>query len=210
MKNLSLILIFSVAFFFSINAQFSVLFHGGINYGKTTQIGSDVQEIHRNQSIVGYFLAAAPNYQLTNLIQTGVEFQYSLEGYRTQSFGIDFSTHLHYIRVIPQVQLKVFRPLHFLIGANLGYLGSHTVKSPNVERTSIPSDFAHDKFDFGLLTGFNLNIKGVNLSLKYNYGLKSIDNISFGHQLPGPGAGIDLKNRFLQVGLGYRIDFKIL
>jgi hypothetical protein len=125
------------------------------------------------------------------------------------NFGPPAVAGLHYIRVIPELELEIFGPVSVFGGLNLGYLAVESVVD---KETSISLgenlDFTKST-DVGVLGGVNINIAGLNLSLKYNYGLRDINSLKWTDHDGWIVDNIAFKNRFLQIGIGYRIDFKI-
>jgi hypothetical protein len=209
MKRLFFFFLLSMFFCSSINAQFSLLLEGGANYGKTTFTGAKIPFIIENENILGYYFMIAPYYQVHERVEVGLGLQYSREGYRFDALGDRHAMHLHYAKVIPELRLKVLGPIGILAGINIGYLTAEKFKEgENALFMPVTLFLRHNEFDFGLLAGLNISIAQINLSIKYNYGLQAIDTL----RIPNRDGNIEetfLKNRFLQVGLGYRIDFKI-
>jgi opacity protein-like surface antigen len=209
MKSFFLGMTLSLVFICNAGAQFSLLVEGGANYGKTKIFNEDLGNLISNDEAVGYFFSVVPKYQLTNLFKVNLELQYSLEGYESMNFGPPAIADLHYIRVIPELELKILGPLSVFAGINIGYLAvENIVSKDNQASLNNAVKFSKD-VDFGILSGLNVNIVGFNFSLKYNYGLRDINNFNWTDHDGWIIDAITTKNRFLQVGVGYLIDFKI-
>ena len=135
------------------------------------------------------------------------EFQYSLEGYESDGILGHLEHNMHYIRFIPGLAVRIIGPLNLIGGMNFGYLAL-VDGGKERNRFTFSREF-YRKTDLGILAGFNIEVAKINLVIKYNFGLVSIsDNANTVQYFMGP-LKIYAKNRFLQVGLGYRFDFNI-
>ncbi|GLR15760.1 hypothetical protein GCM10007940_03750 [Portibacter lacus] len=184
------------------------MIEGGANYGKAKLTKNDILN---NENILGYYISGIPKYKLTNRFTLQSEFQYSVEGF---GLGDGYSPHpidqkhnLHYIRIKPELELGIMGPFSVIGGLNYGYLAFATIQNGN--SSSKVSKGTYDNDDLGILAGFNIALYKFNIAFKYNYGVASIFDLNL-TDIQGSDLGqVKAKNRFLQVGVGYRIDFKI-
>ncbi|GLR15761.1 outer membrane beta-barrel protein [Portibacter lacus] len=200
MKNLLLTIIVSLISISVGFSQYALQIEGGVNHGKVAVTQTD---IYQHENITGGYLSLMPQYSLNNRMNLRSEFQFSIEGL---GFENGYKHNLYYVRVIPGVELKVLGPLSVLGGLNIGYIAT-TGGCTGGSSFKIPKG-TYKSSDLGLLTGINYTMNKFNLAVKYNFGLTSIIDINV---TDVEGIVVDQglgKNRFLQVGLGYRIDFK--
>jgi len=205
MRITCLILFLVLASIKPLSSQISFLFEGGANFGKAQ---ASENELFKNENIVGYYLAATPKFSLTNRLRAFGEFQYSLEGAESTYFEPSqemLSYRQHYIRAIPGLEMKLTGPVSVLAGLNVGYAAIE-LSGSSTGSTAINPEFRFLKrLDYGLLTGLNINVLGLNIAVKYNYGLRDLNDINYTDINGNIIENIQLRNRFLQVGVGYEL-----
>lgn len=203
MKQLFLSFFMSMFAFGMANAQLTFLLEGGANYGSTKITENDIFD---SENIVSYYVAVTPKLQLLSRLNAFGEFQYSVEGANVEpliSPDGSLKYRQHYIRIIPGIEVNLLKPLSVIAGLNMGFATVTTAKDTQGSVFVDTRAFEHDKSDYGLLLGANLNINAVNLVIKYNYGLDNVNELNLTN-IDGDSIGVvNFKNRFLQVGIGY-------
>lgn len=204
MKKSLLPLFFSMFTIGTACSQFSMLLEAGGNYGKSSITKNEIID-HTN--ITSYYLAAVPKFGITKRLKVIGEIQYSLEGSQLEFVSFGFPTtssyRQHFFRLIPGLQLKVIGPLSLIGGLNIGYAVLETWENHDGMQEVNENFRGFKKGDFGTLLGINLNVSGINIIAKYNYGFKNLSSITW---TDSDGNSLDdlvVKTRFLQVGLGY-------
>ncbi|WP_235296162.1 outer membrane beta-barrel protein [Portibacter marinus] len=182
-------------------AQFSLLVEGGGNYGKASVFETNILE---HDNILSYYMGVIPKFALTNNIKAVAEFQYSREGANIQNgTDEDFKIRQHYVRFIPGIDLRIAGPISLLGGLNIGYAAAQTIRQDGVLITSNDRVEQFERSDYGLLLGANANFSGLNFSIKYNYGFRNLNKVDITDQDGNNIDDVSVKNRFLQVGVGY-------
>ena len=194
-----IILLLSLCFFFSNSyAQLTARVEGGINLATIDLSDTSFHQNGNVENRTGFYLAFIPKIYLTEKVSINVETQYSQEGYKTDLYEYKF----HYVRVLPQVELKLLNKLGIYGGYNLGYNISEQPINNN------PSIFIASetikKTDHGFIIGARVYLGKISLTAKYNFGIQNINDLIYTDQ-NGQPIEVEQRNRNFQIGVGYQL-----
>lgn len=182
MKNskISLVLVFFFAVIQISTAQekseYKLGFKGGINFtnvGTTTGVS--------NKSLTGVHFGLFAKLPITNSFAVQPELYFTTKGGELtyQNVVVDGTAkfNLNYIEIPVLAVFKIFPGFNFQVGPYASYLVSSKVKnvnevSFNFEDNIQSGDF--NKFDTGLMAGFGIDVKSVEIGVRYNFGLLKV------------------------------------
>lgn len=190
-----LVLIFVYSFFF-VNSFAQVSFGVKAGYNVNFYV-INIDFVNKNSQNIsssggGFFVGAFLKLPVSTKLSISPELQYSRRG------GEYFSDN--YIELPILLTLSPIRGLDFDLGVNTGLFLSSNI------------DKSNSRFDFGLVSGFKINLsERVSLVSRYYLGLipaRSITdfNLTFnGVTLDPTAKSWDEYNRTIQFGMGYKI-----
>lgn len=182
MKNskISLVLVFFLAVIQITTAQekseYKLGFKGGINFtnvGTTTGVS--------NKSLTGVHFGLFAKLPITNSFAVQPELYFTTKGGELtyQNVVVDGTAkfNLNYIEIPVLAVFKIFPGFNFQVGPYASYLVSSKVKnvnevSFNFEDNIQSGDF--NKFDTGVMAGFGIDVKSVEIGVRYNFGLLKV------------------------------------
>ncbi len=215
MKTKNILITIAIYILFSgfASAQIDLILEAGGNYGQSKLLNKhDVELVFDHNNIMSYYVSAIPKVELLNKLTAFAELQYSVEGLNNQkkddhpAIQESFDERFYYFRFIPGAELKLLGPFHAIAGLNFGYAFVQTIGDSD-GWSVVNSNFnLRKRNDYGLLLGVNFKIKKINLAIKYNYGLNDINNLTYTDIDGNFLEGISVKNRFLLIGIGYKLS----
>lgn len=182
MKNskISLALVFFLAVMQITTAQekseYKLGFKGGINF---TNVGTTTGVT--NKSLTGVHFGLFAKQPITNSFAVQPELYFTTKGGELtyQNVVVDGTAkfNLNYIEVPVLAVFKIFPGFNFQVGPYASYLVSSKVKnvnevSFNFEDNIQSGDF--NKFDTGVMAGFGIDVKSVEIGVRYNFGLLKV------------------------------------
>jgi len=182
MKNskISLALVFFLAVMQITTAQekseYKLGFKGGINF---TNVGTTTGVT--NKSLTGVHFGLFAKLPITNSFAVQPELYFTTKGGELtyQNVVVDGTAkfNLNYIEVPVLAVFKIFPGFNFQVGPYASYLVSSKVKnvnqvSFNFEDNIQSGDF--NKFDTGVMAGFGIDVKSVEIGVRYNFGLLKV------------------------------------
>ena len=182
MKNskISLALVFFLAVMQITTAQekseYKLGFKGGVNF---TNVGTTTGVT--NKSLTGVHFGLFAKLPITNSFAVQPELYFTTKGGELtyQNVVVDGTAkfNLNYIEVPVLAVFKIFPGFNFQVGPYASYLVSSKVKnvnqvSFNFEDNIQSGDF--NKFDTGVMAGFGIDIKSVEIGVRYNFGLLKV------------------------------------
>ena len=182
MKNskISLALVFFLAVIQITTAQekseYKLGFKGGVNF---TNVGTTTGVT--NKSLTGVHFGLFAKLPITNSFAVQPELYFTTKGGELtyQNVVVDGTAkfNLNYIEVPVLAVFKIFPGFNFQVGPYASYLVSSKVKnvnevSFNFEDNIQSGDF--NKFDTGLMAGFGIDVKSVEIGVRYNFGLLKV------------------------------------
>lgn len=179
-SKISLVLVFFFAVIQISTAQekseYKLGFKGGVNFtnvGTTTGVS--------NKSLTGVHFGLFAKLPITNSFAVQPELYFTTKGGELtyQNVVVDGTAkfNLNYIEVPVLAVFKIFPGFNFQVGPYASYLVSSKVKnvnevSFNFEDNIQSGDF--NKFDTGLMAGFGIDVKSVEIGVRYNFGLLKV------------------------------------
>ncbi len=182
--------------FFGSQAQGDFSIDSGANYS-TTVIKSPFDDNVNFRW--GYYFAASYKLKLNDRLAFIPELQYSMEGYNAGILSIQ-KFRFNYIRVLPHIQFKIIQNLWLGAGLNGGLRTSATVFNSFQQ---INFNTFIEPADLGLLGVVRYYVKNWYASVRYNHGLKIISEFTVTDVNGNPIGSTILKNRNIQLGVGY-------
>lgn len=182
MKNskISLVLVFFFAVIQISTAQekseYKLGFKGGVNF---TNVGTKTGVT--NKSLTGVHFGLFAKLPITNSFAVQPELYFTTKGGELtyQNVVVDGTAkfNLNYIEVPVLAVFKIFPGFNFQVGPYASYLVSSKVKnvnevSFNFEDNIQSGDF--NKFDTGVMAGFGIDVKSVEIGVRYNFGLLKV------------------------------------
>ena len=122
-----LVFIIFLTFSFSGNAQLRIHAGGGVNFSNIDFKNFQTPKVN---SATNYSISVRPELGITESISVGLDIQYSRKGYNFDDANADpiSGYRFQYLDLIPQAQLKVFKPLSLFGGIGLGIRTSERFK----------------------------------------------------------------------------------
>ena len=182
MKNskISLVLVFFFAVIQITTAQekseYKLGFKGGVNF---TNVGTTTGVT--NKSLTGVHFGLFAKLPITNSFAVQPELYFTTKGGELtyQNVVVDGTAkfNLNYIELPVLAVFKIFPGFNFQVGPYASYLVSSKVKnvnqvSFNFEDNIQSGDF--NKFDTGVMAGFGIDVKSVEIGVRYNFGLLKV------------------------------------
>ncbi len=159
----------------------------------------------------GYFFGLTPAYQINHTVHVQMGFQYSQKGYRieAQKTYPPFEYRYTYLDILPEIDFSLLKSVSLGIGVNYGIKLNEQVKNDNGEWLHPYLIETIRSTDFGLTGKLEVNHKSIFGFIRYNIGVINISNNIEIRDISGKKIGL-LKqlNRNLQIGVGYKLDFK--
>jgi hypothetical protein len=182
MKNskISFAIVFFLAVMHIVTAQekseYKLGFKGGVNF---TNVGTTTGVT--NKSLTGVHFGLFAKLPITNSFAVQPELYFTTKGGELtyQNVVVDGTAkfNLNYIEVPVLAVFKIFPGFNFQVGPYASYLVSSKVTNVNdvtfnFEDNIQSGDF--NKFDTGLMAGFGIDIKSVEIGVRYNFGLLKV------------------------------------
>lgn len=182
MKNskISLTLVFFLAVIQVITAQekseYKLGFKGGVNF---TNVGTTTGVT--NKSLTGVHFGLFAKLPITESLAVQPELYFTTKGGELtyQNVVVDGTAkfNLNYIEVPVLAVFKIFPGFNFQVGPYASYLVSSKVTNVddvtfNFEDNIQSGDF--NKFDTGVMAGFGIAVKSVEIGVRYNFGLLKV------------------------------------
>jgi hypothetical protein len=134
-----------------------------------------------NKSLTGVHFGLFAKLPITNSFAVQPELYFTTKGGELtyQNVVVDGTAkfNLNYIEVPVLAVFKIFPGFNFQVGPYASYLVSSKVKnvnevSFNFEDNIQSGDF--NKFDTGVMAGFGIDVKSVEIGVRYNFGLLKV------------------------------------
>ncbi len=203
-KTVALLFSLAVVQLFTMEAQaqnFTSGVRGGFNF--STLYVDDVED---RAVRPGFHVGVYGQNPINDFAAVQLELLYTTAGNRTTYDGsvldgtVDFN--LNYVQVPLLLDLKVgnILDLHggmygsYLINANTSYEGNLFSNYEELDR----DDF--NKFDYGAVVGFGINIESMQVGVRYNLGLAEIEDSADSRQYIGDSKNV-IGQVYLQLGL---------
>lgn len=190
------ILFFTVLVSISLQGQVKYDFGAGLNYNnyyfKNIDNGTTT-------SRSGLYASFTPKYQINKKLSAGLELRFSSEGYLFSDQNLEFK--FNYIRLIPQLEYRVFKKLGLIFGPNIGYRINEKYRGDDLHWHSNPVNSLKD-WDFGLTAGIKLYVRNFYFTVRYNYGFNNVSNFPFTDSQGNNIENARQLNRNIQFGVG--------
>lgn len=209
MKQFLLTLILFSCFTLTSSAQFKLGVKAGANFAdiKATE---EIEALTDNSSITTHFHAGLSTHQqISQRFSVSADLLYSVKGFQN---SIDFvaandpsaKLALHYLSIPLMFNYSPNEKIHFGAGLEAGYLLDATT---TVEGETNDVSFLYDKdFELSLNAGFRFMVSpNIFVDGRYQWGLSSISDIVLTNANGEPINNASLKNRLIQLSLGYFI-----
>jgi hypothetical protein len=179
MKNskISLALVFFLGVMQIVTAQekseYKLGFKGGVNF---TNVGTTTGVT--NKSLTGVHFGLFAKLPITDKVAIQPELYFTTKGGKLtyQNVVVDGTAkfNLNYIEVPVLAVFKIFKGFNFQVGPYASYLVNSKVTNAsdvtfNFEDNIQSGDFK--KFDTGIVAGFGIEVKKVEVGVRYNFGL---------------------------------------
>jgi len=176
-------LLFSICLFllsFRTNAQINInitpYIEGGINLATVDYTNQSIFQGNSIENRTGFYVGLIPKISLGEKIFLNLETQYSLEGYKVG--GDLYEAKFHYIRVLPQLEIKLVKALGIYGGYNLGFNITEQIKENNGSFFK-PVVSTIKRTDNGFTVGARVYIGKFTLTGKYNFGFQNITDLNY-------------------------------
>lgn len=191
----------------SMYGQINLNFSSGMNYSNCK---FEEFEGVSPQGRFGYFIGIAPSYQISEKIQFQVDFQYSLKGYDTanESNFIASDFRYAYFDIIPEIEYYFIENLALGFGVNYGIKINEQFKIGNEDWSNSGDYETINPIDYGLTGKLKFNYKNLFGFVRYNIGLNDIADVTFTDRNGQSIEDAKQLNRNIQVGIGYKLNFK--
>lgn len=203
-KATTIMFVLSLVMAKSAFGQFSLNFTSGINHStcKFEKLAVPAK------GLFGYFFGFAPNYQIAKKVQLQIDFQYSLKGFNIENTSNSFISGFiyRYLDVISEVEYQVYNFLALGIGTNYGLKLQEQFKVGDGDWSSRGGPESSKSTDFGLTGKLKINHKNLFGFIRYNMGLRDINNVRTVDLNGQEIEGVKQFNRNLQFGLGYKLN----
>lgn len=197
-----IILLFSLCFFFSNSyAQMTARVEGGINLATIDLSDTSIFQNGNVENRTGFYLAFIPKIYLNEKISLNIEAQYSEEGYKLDND--QFEAKFQYVRILPQLEIKLMNAFGIYGGYSLGFNISEQVKLANGSFETPVVDTIK-KTDQGFTVGARVYLGKLSLTGKYNFGFQNITDLIY-TDASGQTFDVEQRNRNFQIGVGYQL-----
>ncbi len=194
----------------TVSAQLSLGIKAGANFADLTTPDVFAAADQDISAITTHWHAGISTKQaISDRFHVGAELLYSVKGFQESDdfnvIGDPLATlSLHYLSLPLMFYYAPNEKISLGAGVNLGYLMDAQIK---VEDEKNDAGFIYDQeFDLGLNLGFQFNVTpALFLDARYQWGLTSVADLVFTDENGAPLGDGSLKNRVLQVSLGYFI-----
>ncbi len=198
---LGLFLCFSVA----LDAQLKLDFEAGSNFSKS--IFESYFEFINNDQVdlkFGYYVGLVPRLKINERWNFTTILQFSQEGFKLSDQ--DYQHRYRYIRLIPELELKIIERFFLNGGVNFGYMLDQNYFR---DGESIRPDKIRwiEDVDYGLIIGAKYNFNRFLFSARYYLGIMDItDTTTLRHSHGSMNSNeVVQQNRNLQLGVGIRL-----
>jgi opacity protein-like surface antigen len=189
------------------SAQFKLGLKGGANFAdlSTPEFLADQEDI--SAITLHWHAGLTARQHLSDRFQLSTDLLYSIRGFQESSdFNvlneIKTTLSLHYLSLPAMIYFTPNDKISLGAGINLGYLLDAQVKMGNDKNDA--SSIYDQEFDLGLHLGFQFNVTpALFLDARYQWGLTSVTDLTFTDENGFPIGEGSLKNRVLQLSLGY-------
>ena len=100
------------------------------------------------------------------------------------------------------MEYRLIKPLGLLAGLNVGFHLSEFTKFGEDSWTETINSFISDD-DLGFTAGTRIHLNKLHLTLRFNQGLKNINELTFTDVNGTPQESITFKTQHYQIGIGY-------
>lgn len=187
-----------------LQAQFSLSLSAGMNHSNVDKSDSYALNTALKQ---GLYVALTPAYALNEKLSIRADLQYSDKGYSVvDGLVTELKTRPVYLDIMPAVEYKLNALLSAGLGFNAALLLGEKVKHEGGEWQEILASI-YTSNDFGVFADLKATHKNFFVTIRYNHGLKDVNNIGFTDENGEPLNDISLRNRNWQFGAGYTYTF---
>ncbi len=180
--------------------QFSIEFQAGLNHATCKFQEHAINSDHVQR---GYFVGFSPRYKINEKFDFVGNFQFSQKGfwYAKNDETLDMQHRYSYIDLIPEIEYSLFKFLKIGAGINVAHIIKTETKRPN-ENWQDSGIFLIKKADLGWTSKIVGTYENFSCFIRYNSGLTNISHFRL--------SNFHRKNRNLQIGMGYTIEFNKL
>ena len=198
-----LVFIIFLTFSFSGNAQLRIHAGGGVNFSNIDFKNFQTPKVN---SATNYFISVRPELGITESISVGLDIQYSRKGYNFDDANADpiSGYRFQYLDLIPQAQLKVFKPLYLFGGIGLGIRTSERFKIGEIwDQAKIkltkPTEFTY-------VAGMRFYpVKKISIHAQFAGTLGQFFDVEWTDAQGNIIPNVSTKLNNIQVGLGYQL-----
>lgn len=198
-----LVFIIFLTFSFSGNAQLRIHAGGGVNFSNIDFKNFQTPKVN---SATNYFISVRPELGITESISVGLDIQYSRKGYNFDDANADpiSGYRFQYLDLIPQAQLKVFKPLSLFGGIGLGIRTSERFKIEEIwDQAKIkltkPTEFTY-------VAGMRFYpVKKISIHAQFAGTLGQFFDVEWTDAQGNIIPNVSTKLNNIQVGLGYQL-----
>ncbi|MFZ1457815.1 MAG: outer membrane beta-barrel protein [Saprospiraceae bacterium] len=198
-----LVFIIFLTFSFSGNAQLRIHAGGGVNFSNIDFKNFQTPKVN---SATNYFISVRPELGITESISVGLDIQYSRKGYNFDDANADpiSGYRFQYLDLIPQAQLKVFKPLYLFGGIGLGIRTSERFKIEEIwDQAKIkltkPTEFTY-------VAGMRFYpVKKISIHAQFAGTLGQFFDVEWTDAQGNIIPNVSTKLNNIQVGLGYQL-----
>jgi len=204
MKNLTLLTFLVITFSQSAIGQFDIDVVGGINHSSASfENYNDIISKPRQ----GYFIGLASGYHITEKVRFQTSVHCSRKGYNREDNGNFPASNIRYsyLDVIPELEYSLLENLAIGLGVNYGTKLKEESKNENQDWRDSGVLNLITSSDFGITGKVKYKIKKAYAFIRYNHGLKNIENIEITDSTGIAIEGVKQSNRNLHLGIGYTI-----
>lgn len=202
MKKLFVIIFCCFVFSDSSFAQFRLGVGGGLNVSTAiaTPRSVNLPPLGNTNMRYGAYVSVLPQFRTSKYLAINLDIQSSLEGYKP-GIGTTLEARYIYAKFIPQVaffpthKLSIFGGPYLSIRVNDAVRSAFTPRWQNNAKFIIP-------WDTGFTAGLRAYFRNFYLNASYQYGFTDILAFTFTDAIGRPVTK-DLKNRNIQIGVGY-------
>jgi len=185
----------------TLSAQFSFGVEAGYNRSTLTDdFPADFTTSIDISEKDGFYFGLTPTFSLTKKLSLLAEVQYSQEGHKVNLTDGQFKNIR--LRILPQLEYRLIKPLGLLAGLNVGFQLSELAKvGENPWEDTVTSSLSSN--DAGFTVGARIHVNKFHITARYNQGLKNINELTFTDMNGNPIGEVALKSQHYQIGIGY-------